>query len=97
MSIYNKDRVRELANEQLKKDLNFNEENHTETEYEMTDEQFQKYWFVYQICKHTYAKGIFKDWKFHFTDDVWDFLEENGIEYSDYCDYDIEEYIEEAK
>lgn len=105
MTIYDTRRVRELANEQLRKDVlgytyqgkpKYEGEKEVE-EYEMTDEQFKRYWCVYQISKHTYAKGIFADWKFYFQDDAWDLIQELFDRIPEYCDFDVEEFLEEAK
>ena len=109
MSIYFQDRIRELANKHLLEDIQALEKKYEQyiiddvykTEsIEMTDEEFKRYWCVYQIANHNNTNEFHEHWHFYCSDFVIEDIiaEDDEIKYMySYHDFDTEECLEQAK
>ena len=101
MSLYNKDKVKELAEEQLKKDLLSRGDlpNDNPCWTTLTHQEFYKFFTLFQASKYTVSTDIFKEWKFYVSDDILDEIicaEDDLLNaYSEI--YDMEEALEDAK
>lgn len=102
MSIYFKDRVKELAEKKMREDLNeighlenderFKSEEYYKKFFTLSDEEFDKYFLLMHIVKDI------NKWHFCLTDDLYDIIDENE-ELSQAFKYDlsIDECMEMAK
>lgn len=101
MSIYDMNRVKELCEQQLEKDLTQSEEEPINAEFTLTDNEFKKLWCIFQASEHYNTPNFFTDWKFYLSDDVADkiIFEDSKLEhmYGEPYDFTIEECLEEAK
>ena len=101
MSIYNMNRIKELCEQQLEKDLTQNEEEPVNAEFTLTDNEFKKLWCIFQASEYCSTSDFFKNWKFYLLDDVADkiIFEDNELDhmYGEPYDFTIEECLEEAK
>ena len=102
MSVYNKERIKELFEEQLKKDLT--EEGRGEpinVSFTLSKDEFIRLWYVFQISEYPNTSDFFNHWKFYLSDDISEeiILEDNELKqmYSDPYDFTIDECLEEAK
>lgn len=101
MSIYFKNGIKENVEKQMEIDLNSNQSPPINIDYELTDEEFEKFWIIFQASKYSNTKEFFEHWKFYLSDDIIeeiicddDYLSEM---LNDPYDFDIEECLEEAK
>ena len=102
MSIYNFQRVKELAIEKMKKDLG--EQGYDrEDEYFKTDQEYEEFYtldnveFNNYMTLHHIAKDI-NEWTFYTSDTVYDNIIVVNRELKDmYEHFDTEECLEEAK
>jgi len=94
-------RVKELCEHQLKKDLTQNEEEPINVDFTLTNNEFKKLWCVFQASEHYNTSDFFKHWKFYLSDDVVEeiIFEDNELErmYCEPHDFTIEECLEKAK
>ena len=100
MSIYSYERVKELSEEQLYKDLTQSDRiEPIDADLTLTNGEFQRLWYVYQISEH--HNDFFKHWQFYLSDDVSEkvIFEDDELKqmYCEPYDFDIEECLEEAK
>lgn len=97
-SIYDKSRVKELAEQKMNADL---EQFWGKSDEKLTPEEFERYLFLLTII----PEDDKKNWNFYLSDDVYEQIIENGvsnsgpdlIEYYSHPDYDMEMCLEEAK
>lgn len=101
MTIYNCSRVKELANEQFRKDLM---EHGYDESYEfindgLTAQEFNNFFILFHAFESDKTDDIFKKWKFYTDDDVYDYIIQGVRELEDMSnyDFDMEELLEEAK
>lgn len=100
MSIYFKDRMKKHAEERMEKDLNYDVSRppNMPNGYKLNKKEFNILWIVFQASEYTNSMDFFKHWTFYLTDDVAEkiIFEDEELERM-YCDYDMEECLEEAK
>ena len=96
-SIYNKVRVKELAEQKMNADL---EKYWGKSDEKLSKEEFERYLFLLNII----PEDDKKNWDFYLSDDVFEEIIKKGvsndgdlIDYYSNSDYDIEMCLEEAK
>ena len=94
MSVYNLPRVKELANEQMRKDLIA----HKHMKDGLTKQELNKFFTLFHIVEECISTEIFAYWKFYTHDDIYEYIINNVYELKQMCrDFDTEEILEEAK